>query len=538
MGLPYKTEDYDEVGGGSGSASTVNDLGGMNFSTLENNELMKRVDANNVGGSDLYTFASSAGNVDTNIIYSLVNSNALGLIVLEKDNNTNNYVIDIRPNPITNNSLRIKENGTEAKVGINVFDPEEALDIEGNLQLRSGAQGKIFFKHPSGLQKVELDGDQDGTNGGKFIIKTKVDNGSMTQKLEINNDGAIGLGASPDYGVAGNFLMSLGSGSLPEWFVPTPRIITSVKKTSSQSFASGGLIKITGWDTPHVDLGTTGWSNVNSRYTIQRTATYRIDLKAIISNTGNDQASLRYLNVGIYIYNSGGGAPVLQDLDTTTLVNVDNTGGNAERGSGDYSIIRTLNATQYIEFQVGSLQATGNYNVESAVVNIEEVGASYVAGVGQFLPLTGGTVTGSITAPTLKTSALPTLPNEIGYYQVKTVPAGITIPVFSNNVLLTFFDLPEGVHNVKCAFTVDRQASPHANYGSTAILNEGFAGPVLTENFTVVVDGGFTTNYVNDTVVVPYGTTLRVEFRAYVGTNALSVIQTSFPTKCSAVRIA
>lgn len=426
MGLPYKTEDYDEVGGGSGSASTVNDLGGMNFSTLENNELMKRVDANNVGGSDLYTFASSAGNVDTNIIYSLVNSNALGLIVLEKDNNTNNYVIDIRPNPITNNSLRIKENGTEAKVGINVFDPEEALDIEGNLQLRSGAQGKIFFKHPSGLQKVELDGDQDGTNGGKFIIKTKVDNGSMTQKLEINNDGAIGLGASPDYGVAGNFLMSLGSGSLPEWFVPTPRIITSVKKTSSQSFASGGLIKITGWDTPHVDLGTTGWSNVNSRYTIQRTATYRIYLKAIISNELNEQEALRYLNVGIYIYNSGGGAPVFQDLDTTTLVNVDNTAGRVERGSGDYSIIRTLNATQYIEFQVGSLQGDiGNFNVESAVVNIEEVGASYVAGVGQFFTLTAG-------------NALQTKVNNLNNYaqhisQWGDVRVGNSITAFHNN---------------------------------------------------------------------------------------------------------
>ena len=43
MGLPYENEDYDEGGG----ASTVNDLGGMNFSTLSNNEIMKRVDANN-----------------------------------------------------------------------------------------------------------------------------------------------------------------------------------------------------------------------------------------------------------------------------------------------------------------------------------------------------------------------------------------------------------------------------------------------------------------------------------------------------------
>ena len=49
MGLPYENEDYDEGGG----ASSVNDLDGMNFSPLNDNELMKRVDANNVGGSGI-----------------------------------------------------------------------------------------------------------------------------------------------------------------------------------------------------------------------------------------------------------------------------------------------------------------------------------------------------------------------------------------------------------------------------------------------------------------------------------------------------
>ena len=37
----------------SGNASTVNDLGGMNLSTLEDNDLLKRVDANNLGGSGI-----------------------------------------------------------------------------------------------------------------------------------------------------------------------------------------------------------------------------------------------------------------------------------------------------------------------------------------------------------------------------------------------------------------------------------------------------------------------------------------------------
>jgi len=537
MGLPYQSEDYDEAG--SGSASTVNDLGGMNFSTLDNNELMKRVDANNVGGSGITAVETTSGASYDNKIKTFVGSNELASITTAFNAIGNYKNMQLKPdNSISAaNGVNIQSvpASTETRIGINVQDPEEALDIEGNIELRGGA-GKIFFKHPSGLQKVELDGDQDGTNGGKFIVKTKVDGGSMTQKLEINNDGAIGLGASPDYGVAGNFLMSLGSGSLPEWFVPTSRIITSVKKTSSQSFASGGLIKITGWDTPHVDIGTTGWSNVNSRYTIQRTATYRIDLKAIISNELNEQSALRYLNVGIYIYNSGGGTPVFQDLDTTTLVNVDNTTGRIERGSGDYSIIRTLNATQYIEFQVGSLQGgIGNFNVESAVVNIEEVGASYVAGVGQFLPLTGGTVTGSITAPTYKTSVIPTLTNEIGYNNSIAIATGITLPKYNVApfyVSLGSHTLNSGVYIVYGSFTTDG----FATYGTTAILHDG-TNPI-TENFTVVVPGGFTSSYVSNTIVVPVGTTKTIEFRANVNATTSPAVTTIYDSKYNVVRIA
>lgn len=187
-------------------------------------------------------------------------------------------------------------------------------------------------------------------------------------------------------------------------------IIFSVKKTTLQTFESGGVTKITGWDTPHVDIGTTGWSNANSRYTIQRTGTYRIYLKTIISNAGNAEESLRYLNIGMLIYNSDGGSPVIQDLDTTTLNNVNETFGKAERASGDYNIIRTINAGQYIEFQIVSLEANENFLVESAAFSIEETGLSYTA-IGsdipendQFLSLTGGTVSGNITINGLLTA--------------------------------------------------------------------------------------------------------------------------------------
>ena len=217
MGLPYKTEDYDEVGGGSGSASTVNDLGGMNFSTLDNNELMKRVDANNVGGSGVTAVETTIGANYNNQIKTFVGSNELASITTAYDSVGNYKNIELLPDSsnVGANGVNIQSvpASTETRVGINVQDPEEALDIEGNIQLRGGA-GKIFFKHPSGLQKVELDGDQDGTNGGKFIIKTKVDGGSMTQKLEINNAGATTInGVLSAYGLKTDNPIHMGTDS-------------------------------------------------------------------------------------------------------------------------------------------------------------------------------------------------------------------------------------------------------------------------------------------------------------------------------------
>jgi hypothetical protein len=207
---------------GGGTASDVNDLGGMNFSTLDDNEIMKRVDANNVGGSGLVAIEVPAGvgTVSSHIMITNEGGNVLSSFLSQTDSVTNEYILQMKPHAgnSSTTALTIKDDGSaETKVGINIADPEEVLDIEGNLQLRSGSQGKIFFKHPSGLQKVELDGNQDGTNGGKFMVKTKVDGGSMTQKLEINNDGAIGLGATPTYGTAGQVLTSNGSGSGATW---------------------------------------------------------------------------------------------------------------------------------------------------------------------------------------------------------------------------------------------------------------------------------------------------------------------------------
>lgn len=237
MGLPYENEDY-----GESEASTINNLIGFNHSTLDNNELMKRVDANNVGGTSILNSANPAvSNVSSNVLtYYDGDGDLISSITHAKDESSPGntlHKVNILPNALEGEFLTVlhSEGDAECRVGVNVADPEEALDVDGNLQLRSGAQGKIFFKHTSGIQKVELDGNRDGTNGGKFIVKTKVVDGSMTQKLEVNNAGAIGLGATPDYGTAGQVLTSNGSGSGVTWVTPSNYTFYNTTETSLKS---------------------------------------------------------------------------------------------------------------------------------------------------------------------------------------------------------------------------------------------------------------------------------------------------------------
>lgn len=110
------------------------------------------------------------------------------------------------------------------RVGIGKADPEEDLEIDGNIQLLSSKGNKIIFYDNSGQHEhCEIDALNDGINGGQLQFYTKIDSegGLVTQKLTINNAGAIGLGPSPvDYGSSGQVLTSDGSNNIVKWRSP------------------------------------------------------------------------------------------------------------------------------------------------------------------------------------------------------------------------------------------------------------------------------------------------------------------------------
>jgi len=111
---------------------------------------------------------------------------------------------------------------SDGRVGIGVVEPEEDFELDGNIQLDTGGvqRGRvIFYDKQNNHEHAEVDGLGEGTNGGVLAFYTKVDGSFVTEKLRINNTGAIGIKGS-NYGSSGQVLTTNGSGSAVSWETP------------------------------------------------------------------------------------------------------------------------------------------------------------------------------------------------------------------------------------------------------------------------------------------------------------------------------
>ena len=106
---------------------------------------------------------------------------------------------------------------TNQRVGINNASPQYALDVVGHIRLQSGGADRLIFNNTTvGEDIADVDTIVDGTDGGIWGVRTRVNGGSLTEKLRINNVGAIGLGGA-NYGASGQVIVSRGSGNPVEW---------------------------------------------------------------------------------------------------------------------------------------------------------------------------------------------------------------------------------------------------------------------------------------------------------------------------------
>ena len=133
---------------------------------------------------------------------------------------TGNRAIVGAPNAILSVDLQNR------KVGINVLNPTEDLDVDGNIQLNGATTTKIvFYDSNDDHEHAEIDATDDGANGGQLQFHTKVNNGAVSEKLRINNVGAIAVSngaGGVTYGTSGQSLVSRGENNPVEWASTVP----------------------------------------------------------------------------------------------------------------------------------------------------------------------------------------------------------------------------------------------------------------------------------------------------------------------------
>jgi hypothetical protein len=191
-------------------------------------------------------------------------------------------------NGISNLGQVLYLNNTDNLIGINKSIPEHALDVVGHIRLGSSGSERLIFNNTTlGLDIADNDAILDG-NGGIWGVRTKVDGGSLTEKLRINNTGAIGI-AGANYGTAGSVLTSNGSGSSPSWVEPYNISYSLTSNTADQT--SDTEFKITGFTTNLLSTTNSDFSTTNDRWTPSNAGIYLVNI--MVRSQRNQDAIIR-----------------------------------------------------------------------------------------------------------------------------------------------------------------------------------------------------------------------------------------------------
>lgn len=238
---PFENADYTEE-------VSITSLGGLDFTNMANNEIIRKTSDTTAEGSGTTIQDEVAGEFYIKKIFNFINvppfNILLGGILNSYNILTSSYKTQIAPKSSSIGSsqglfLTSTVLDGNIKVGINISEPEEELEIDGNIQIDSGNVARLKFQKSGGSPHAlgEIDGEEDGTNGGDLQFFTKVDGGSVTEKLRINNKGAIGVGGA-NFGNDGDVLTSNGTTGAVSWTTPTSPLTMGSDAPAS---GSGGV---------------------------------------------------------------------------------------------------------------------------------------------------------------------------------------------------------------------------------------------------------------------------------------------------------
>ena len=281
--IPYSVRDKNV---------RVNAIKGFNFADIKTNEMFKKVDDNNVGGTDVFSEQTST----TNKLSILAGTGILTQTVGTIEGVTDLSARSLHMNTFgdRNRGITIFDNGTSFRVGIGITEPEEDLEIDGSVQIDSANVARLKFQKSGNPARAhalgEIDGEEDLTNGGNLQFFTKVDNGSVTEKLRINNVGAVGIGGAT-YGDAGAVLTSNGSGAAVSWTRPyfiKAKLTGDYRLTGANGTARVLTMSAVDFGTGFDYNGTTDWAN--DEWSCPQTGVYRVSLQLGVQSTVVDRA--------------------------------------------------------------------------------------------------------------------------------------------------------------------------------------------------------------------------------------------------------
>lgn len=85
------------------------------------------------------------------------------------------------------------------RVGVNVANPTEDLEVDGNIQIDTSGLGRlIFYDSNDNHEHAEIDADDDGVEGGqlKLLVKPDAPGASPAVAMTIRENGNIGIGTT------------------------------------------------------------------------------------------------------------------------------------------------------------------------------------------------------------------------------------------------------------------------------------------------------------------------------------------------------
>ena len=261
---------------------------------------------------------------------------------------------------------------TNKKVGIGIADPDENLEVDGSIQIDSAVEARLKFKKSGSSAHAlsEITAEQDGTNGGDLHFYTKVNNGNVTEKLRINNIGAIGLGATPDYGTAGQFLKTNNSGSSVSWDTP---IDTTYSHGTGISISPSNVISI-GQDvsmTANVFFNSLSIGSIlNSSFGASAAGAHIYNSNLSIVNST--------ISIGTSINSKGTPGQFLKSNGNTNAVSWDNptdtnttytNGSNMSLVGTEFNIPQSVATTASPSFNQLTLGTAGN---NSGIINLKD----------------------------------------------------------------------------------------------------------------------------------------------------------------------